>query len=223
MSAAFAEFGVVVAMLERRLGHKLEATIEQELIGLRKIFVSLKDGMSKREDWFDVNAAPITRPKFDGEGATSPDEKAEAAAGLAPSSPPPEQPRRGRPKKAAATEPPVQSPAPVVQPTAPAPTTTGTATPLPPAATVTADQTSAGQTSFAALASEPYNQLQQLMEHSQITEAELVLLCKRRGLMSEQQEELLQLVDAKLHDLVESWPSVAGQVRINRRAQAPHN
>jgi len=207
MAAAFGEFGVVVAMLEKRLGHKLEATIEQELVGLRKIFVSLKDGMSKREDWFDVNAAPITRPKFDGEGATAADERAESDAGLAPAQPT-EQPKRGR-KKAAATEPPVQaaaiqSPAPVAQ----------TATPTPEPAQAT---TPPAQPSFQELASEPYNQLRELMDHSKITEPELVRLCKHRGLMTEQQQELLQMADEKIKDLCESWPAVAGQVRIDRR------
>jgi recombination protein RecT len=178
----------------------------------------------------------IMRPKFDDKiadaadaKATAADERAEAAAGLAPQSPTPspapEQPKRGRKPKAA--QPPVeaaaQSPAPIVQPTAPAPATTGTATPLPPPATVTAAQaaqTSAGQASFAALASEPYNQLRELMDHSKITEPELVRLCKHRGVMKEDQQELLQLADEKIRDLCESWPIIAGQIRIDRRNTA---
>ena len=57
MVAAFAELGVTQEMVETRLGHKLDATIETEVVNLGKIYKSLKDGMSKREDWFDV-AAP---------------------------------------------------------------------------------------------------------------------------------------------------------------------
>jgi hypothetical protein len=53
MVVAFAETASVdEKMLEKRLGHKLAACSEIELSGLRKIFVSLRDGMSKREDWF---------------------------------------------------------------------------------------------------------------------------------------------------------------------------
>jgi hypothetical protein len=63
MVTAFADFGVTPEMIERRLQHKLDAVIEQEMVLLRKIYTSLKDGMGKREDYFDMN--PITRPKFD--------------------------------------------------------------------------------------------------------------------------------------------------------------
>lgn len=48
------EFQVTVPMLEARLGHNLDVTSEQELVTLRKIYVALRDGMSKREQWFDV-------------------------------------------------------------------------------------------------------------------------------------------------------------------------
>lgn len=60
MATKFQEdFQVTVAMLEKRLGHKLDATNEQEMVSLRKIYTSLRDGMSKREDWFThVAAAP---------------------------------------------------------------------------------------------------------------------------------------------------------------------
>ena len=52
MVEVFDGYQVKVSMLEARLGHKLEATSEAELVSLRKIYTSLKDGMSKREDWF---------------------------------------------------------------------------------------------------------------------------------------------------------------------------
>lgn len=78
MATAFAEYGVSVALLEKRLGHKLDATIEQELVNLRKIYTSLKDGMAKREDFFNLEQAdPIQMPK-------AKDEQAESDAGLAP-------------------------------------------------------------------------------------------------------------------------------------------
>ena len=56
MAAVFQEYGVTTEMLERRLGHKLEATIEQELVQLRRIYTSIKDGAAKREEFFDLVA-----------------------------------------------------------------------------------------------------------------------------------------------------------------------
>lgn len=204
MAAAFGEFGVVVAMLEKRLGHKLEATIEQELVGLRKIFVSLKDGMSKREDWFDLNAVGITRPKFD--EADKADEKAEAAAGLAPAQAP-EPPKRGRPKKEAAA--PATQPAAKESPTAPQqPAETPPAQPQP-------TPSAGGEL----LSSPAYGTLRDLMSHSQVTEAELFAVCKQRGLMEPGQEELRDLSDHKLAGIAEMWPAVAGQIRINRTSR----
>jgi hypothetical protein len=54
MVSTFAEHGVTVEMLEKRLMHKMDATIVQELISLGKIYQSLRDGMAKREDFFEV-------------------------------------------------------------------------------------------------------------------------------------------------------------------------
>lgn len=51
---AFDEMGVKVEHIEKRLGHNLEAIIPQEIVTLRSIFKSLKDGMAKREDFFDI-------------------------------------------------------------------------------------------------------------------------------------------------------------------------
>jgi hypothetical protein len=54
MVVAFSDEGVNVEMIEKRLGHKIEATIPAELVQLRKIYQSLKDGMAKRDDFFDL-------------------------------------------------------------------------------------------------------------------------------------------------------------------------
>jgi hypothetical protein len=62
MATRFTDFGVTVDMLEARLQHKLDATNEQEIIALGKIFNSLRDGASKREQWFDFN--PAQKPEF---------------------------------------------------------------------------------------------------------------------------------------------------------------
>jgi hypothetical protein len=51
---AFNEMDVKVEHLEERLGHKLEVTSEAELVTLRAIYKSLKDGMASREDFFTI-------------------------------------------------------------------------------------------------------------------------------------------------------------------------
>jgi len=63
MVMAFDQHGVSQPMIEDFLGHKIDATDEAEFIRLRGIWQSLKDGMSKREDWFDV--APETNDPAD--------------------------------------------------------------------------------------------------------------------------------------------------------------
>lgn len=79
MVSKFGELGVNAEMIAERLGHKLEVTTEAELVQLRRIFTSLRDGMAKREDFFRM---PVAKPRFD-------DTRAEAEAGLAPSAEPP--------------------------------------------------------------------------------------------------------------------------------------
>lgn len=58
MVLVFGEYGITQEMIEARLGHKIDSTGEPEVVTLRKIFVSLKDGMSKVEDWFSRNDQP---------------------------------------------------------------------------------------------------------------------------------------------------------------------
>ena len=58
MIEQFKGFGVGLEMLEKRLGHKLnESTTRTEIVALGKIYNSLKDGMSKPEDWFGEGAS----------------------------------------------------------------------------------------------------------------------------------------------------------------------
>ena len=56
MVGVFEEMGITQPMIESRLGHPMKNTIEIELANLRKIYMSIKDGMAKREDFFDVRA-----------------------------------------------------------------------------------------------------------------------------------------------------------------------
>jgi len=54
MVHAFSEIGVTESMIEKFLGHKLEATVDAQLVTLRKVFNSIKDGMAERGAFFEV-------------------------------------------------------------------------------------------------------------------------------------------------------------------------
>lgn len=56
MVKRFDELGVKVEHLEKRLGHNLDATIPQEIVTLKGIYKSIKDGMSTREQFFDIKS-----------------------------------------------------------------------------------------------------------------------------------------------------------------------
>jgi hypothetical protein len=60
MLAAFVAIGVTQTAIERRLGHKLDATGEAELVRLRQIFASIRDGMATAADCFPPE--PLTTP-----------------------------------------------------------------------------------------------------------------------------------------------------------------
>jgi chemotaxis protein histidine kinase CheA len=64
MVDAFAEFGVSKAMLEQRIGHRLEpqATIAAELLAMKRVYTSLRDGMGKVEDYFQTAPAQVAPP-----------------------------------------------------------------------------------------------------------------------------------------------------------------
>lgn len=62
MVAAFREIGVSQAQIEKRIQRRMDAITPAQLIHLRKVFVSIKDEMSKPEDWFEptVWTQPVT-------------------------------------------------------------------------------------------------------------------------------------------------------------------
>lgn len=57
MIRAFEPYGVTQEMIEETIGCKSEAFSENDLVRLRKIGKSLKDGMSSKEDYFKVKPA----------------------------------------------------------------------------------------------------------------------------------------------------------------------
>lgn len=54
---AFDEVGVNHENIEKFLGHKLEATIPKEIVTLRGIYKSIKDGITDRSQFFDIASA----------------------------------------------------------------------------------------------------------------------------------------------------------------------
>lgn len=54
MSEKFAEFGVTQEMIATRCQCRFEAIRPAQIIQLRKIYTSIKDGMSNAEDWFNT-------------------------------------------------------------------------------------------------------------------------------------------------------------------------
>lgn len=49
---AFADMGVTREAIEKRLGHRIEATQPAEILNFRKIYTSIQEGMSEAKDWF---------------------------------------------------------------------------------------------------------------------------------------------------------------------------
>lgn len=54
MVLAFSDVGVSVEMIQKRVGHEVKDINQDELIELRAIYTSLKDGETKRKDWFEL-------------------------------------------------------------------------------------------------------------------------------------------------------------------------
>jgi len=63
MVAVFGTIGVTQEMLEVRIQRKLESIAPAQVISLRKIYNSIKDGMSKPADWFEAPPAPEPKGK----------------------------------------------------------------------------------------------------------------------------------------------------------------
>lgn len=55
---AFGKYGVTDNMIAKRLGKSLKAITSAEVIRMRQIYASLRDGMSKPADWFDFDNDP---------------------------------------------------------------------------------------------------------------------------------------------------------------------
>jgi len=58
MLAAFAGFGVSREQIEKRIQCRIDAMRPAQMATLKKIYTSLRDGVSAVSDWFEVEAAP---------------------------------------------------------------------------------------------------------------------------------------------------------------------
>jgi hypothetical protein len=76
--ASFEKFGITKEQIEKRIQRRMDAITPALVVGLKKIFTSLKDGMSKPEEWFEPveGAQPTEEPKSRTAAVT---EKARAA------------------------------------------------------------------------------------------------------------------------------------------------
>lgn len=54
MVDAFAELGVAQALIEKKMGMRVDQILEPQLVDLRAIYTTIKDGQGRIEDWFEV-------------------------------------------------------------------------------------------------------------------------------------------------------------------------
>ncbi len=67
MVAAFAAYGVTKEQIEARIQRRVDAIQPAQIVGLKKVYASLRDGMSSPEDWFDVVAQDDEQKKPQGQ------------------------------------------------------------------------------------------------------------------------------------------------------------
>jgi len=60
MTEAFAAFGVTKEQIEKRIQRRLDAISPAQMVGLKKIYTSLRDGMSTAADWFEIDETGST-------------------------------------------------------------------------------------------------------------------------------------------------------------------
>jgi hypothetical protein len=100
IATAFEQFGVTKAQIEKRCQCRLEAIRPAQVVQLRKIFASLKDGMSDAKDWFETPNGAWTGVE-ETHAANKPPAQTQPAAAETRAAP-----RKAAAKKAAAPPPP---------------------------------------------------------------------------------------------------------------------
>ena len=71
MLSRFAEYGVTKEQIEKRIQRRIDALTPGLAVQLKKIYNSLKDGMSSPGDWFDPSAVPEGAPPEPTTGAAA--------------------------------------------------------------------------------------------------------------------------------------------------------
>ncbi len=61
------EFGITKEMIEEYIGSNIDAFTEQDFLKIGRIYTSLRDGMAKKEDYFNVKATGATKSKAEEE------------------------------------------------------------------------------------------------------------------------------------------------------------
>jgi hypothetical protein len=68
--AAFRELGISREQIERRIQCRVEAIKPAQMVQMRKVYASIRDGMSAAADWFDVSPAAGSGPDSSATSAT---------------------------------------------------------------------------------------------------------------------------------------------------------
>lgn len=84
MEDKFKEFGVTKEQLEVRVQRRIDTITSAQLINLAKIYNSLKDGMSKAEDWFPKPETGATGPMGEATPPAANTDRMRATLGLKP-------------------------------------------------------------------------------------------------------------------------------------------
>lgn len=58
MIDAFSQFGVTKSAIEARIQRRIDSITAAQVVGLKKIYASLRDGMSVATDWFEITVEP---------------------------------------------------------------------------------------------------------------------------------------------------------------------
>jgi hypothetical protein len=98
--AAFVALGVSKEQIEKRIQRRIDTITAAQMVGLRKIYNSLKDAMSTPGDWFEVEVPPETTKKTGTEAAK---EALKSKAKDKPKEEPPATPQAAQEEKPATT------------------------------------------------------------------------------------------------------------------------
>jgi hypothetical protein len=59
---AFAGYGVTKEQIEKRIQRRIDSIQPAQVVALRKVYASLRDGMSAPTEWFDVDVPADAKP-----------------------------------------------------------------------------------------------------------------------------------------------------------------